>query len=146
MVRPQMAIQMAFMWVLLCGGAVAQTPQPLPYSDDPMEQFRQAIERRSIKAAWSAVLIVQHGAGTKRDPKRADEMWSELWDKLAQPSAGLNPPANAVSLLIGAAKNGLPSAMRRLSEILERGEFGVTPDPIAAAEWRKRAEVASRQQ
>jgi TPR repeat protein len=140
-------LTIGFMWVLLCGSAIGQTSGSLPYSDDPMEQFRQAMERRSMKAAWSAVIIVQQGAGTKRDPKRADEMWSELWDKLAQPSAGLNPPPNAVSLLRAAANLGLPSAMRRLSEILEHGEFGFTPDPIAAAEWRKRAaEVASQQQ
>ena len=73
-------------------------------------------------------------------------MWGELWDKLAQPSAGLNPPPNAVSLLRAAANLGLPSAMRRLSEVLERGEFGVTPDPLLR-EWGKRAaEVASQQQ
>ena len=58
-------LTIGFMWVLLCGSAIGQTSGALPYSDDPMEQFRQAMERRSIKAAWSAVIIVQQGAGTK---------------------------------------------------------------------------------
>lgn len=98
------------------------------------------------------VLGIMHaeGLGVERNDKLAVD-WFFKAQTLGSLEAGANlgrmyadgrgvPQSNTEALkhYRGAALGGYLPAMKRLAEIYERGELGVTPDPAMAQEWRAR--------
>ncbi|MFA6313714.1 MAG: TonB C-terminal domain-containing protein [Sterolibacterium sp.] len=113
-------------------------------------EFRAAAQQNDPLALNVLGIMHADGTGVERNDKAAVD-WFFKAQTLGSLEAGANlgrmyadgrgvPQNNAEALkqYRGAALGGYLPAMKRLAEIFERGELGVTPDPAVALEWRAR--------
>ncbi|TAK83278.1 MAG: hypothetical protein EPO20_18390 [Betaproteobacteria bacterium] len=106
------------------------------YPSDPNVMYQRAKEIGNMRDAWGAIIIVQ-----RRDPRRADELWRDYWCSDVLP-AFEDRPHIALESLRMAARQGVPSAMIRLSDVYDKGEFGQPIGQRLAEEWKSKHDAA----
>lgn len=113
-------------------GAIQREAHPT----DPILQYQRAKETGRIRDGWRAILMVQRGGqGRSADLKLADALWRDYWCSEVLP-AYEDRSLMAFKTLKNAAGHGLPSAVIRLSEAYDKGEFGQPIDHRRAAALR----------
>ncbi|MCX7175166.1 MAG: TonB C-terminal domain-containing protein [Proteobacteria bacterium] len=113
-------------------------------------EFSAAARQNDPLALNILGIMYADGVGVERNDKMAVD-WFFKAQTLGSLEAGANlgrmyadgrgvPQSNTEALTHyrGSALGGYLPAMKRLAEIYERGELGVTPDPALALEWRAR--------
>jgi hypothetical protein len=123
-------IGVALVFCAIGGNAVAD-------NYDPALAYKEAKAKKSMKEAFLAVSMA-----VDRNPKLADELWKDYWDTQVLPTFA-NRPHIALETLNWAAKKRIASAMLRLSEVYEKGEFGAPTDPQLAADWKAKGRAAA---
>lgn len=102
------------------------------YASNPEALYHKAKEIGNLRAAWGAIIRAHW-----QDRRKADALWRDYWcsEVLA---AFEDRPFAAFGMLKAAAERGLPSAMRRLSDVYARGEFEQPKDQQLAREWKRK--------
>lgn len=112
------------------------------YPADPLVEYRMAMEIGNARDALGAIRRVKGGwPGAGPDLRKADELWRDLWCSHLLPLAE-DKPQNAFLNLKAAADLGLLSAMGRLSEAYEKGQFQQPADAAMASTWKEKYEKA----
>ncbi len=111
------------------------------YPSDPIVVYQKAKEIGNMRDAWGAIIMIKEGSGTKKDPRRADELWRDYWCTEVLPAFATRPDLVLVHLN-AAAKLSLPSAMLRLGEVYTKGQFGQPVNDRIAADWKSKYDAA----
>src|SRR5262249_50283714 len=112
------------------------------YPEDPIVFYQKAKEIGNMRDTWLAIGMILDGVNTKKDPKRADELWIDYWCTDVLP-AFANRPELVLPTLKAAAVRGVPSAMLRFSEANAKGQFGQAVNADAAADWKRKYDAAA---
>lgn len=115
-----------------------------------LQEFQQAAKHDDVRALNYLGIMYAEGLGTRRDDKRAADMFY-IAEILGYPEAMANlarmyaegrgvqkDNQAAVSSYRAAAKAGFRPAIIRMAEIYEKGELGEAPNAALAREWRAR--------
>lgn len=104
-----------------------------------------SIQDLDLAAMYNVARMLRNGVGTKKDPKRAEEIYevaaeagfpkaqADLADMLLRGEAGPPDPKRALPLLEAAAAANHPVAQYELAQMFETGQNGLVPKNLTVA-------------